>query len=59
MMHLLIALVLLAAAGFAGVISEPLQLEMAQAAPGQLIPVLIKPVGRGRLDYINSVSRLA
>ena len=51
-----IALVLLAAAGFAGVISEPLQLEMAQAAPGQLIPVLIKPVGRADLDYINSVA---
>jgi subtilisin family serine protease len=56
MKHLLIALVLLAAAGFAGVISEPLQLEMAQAAPGQLIPVLIKPAGRADLDYINSVA---
>ncbi len=56
MKGLLIALVLLVAAGYAGVISDPLQLEMAQAAPEQLIPVLIKPVGRADLDYINSVA---
>ncbi len=56
MKTLLFSLLLIAASGLAGVISEPLQMEMALSAPDQLIPVLIKPVGRADINYINSVA---
>jgi len=40
----------------AGTITDLLFDEMAGASPGQLIPVLIKPVGRADMDYINTVA---
>ena len=56
MKTLLFSVLLIAFSGFAGVISEPLQMEMALSAPDQLIPVLIRPVGRADIDYINSIA---
>jgi len=56
MRKLLLTALILTAAVSAGNISQPLRAEMALAGPGQLIPVLIKPVGRADVDYINSAA---
>jgi len=53
---LLILTVLLACMATAGSITEILREEIALAGNDQLIPVLIKPVGRADLNYINAVA---
>ena len=52
----ILCVALLAAALQAGTVTDLLRTEMAEAAPGELIHVLIKPSGRADLDYINSVA---
>lgn len=53
---LLLTLALITASGISGMISEPLQLQMALSSPEELIPILIKPVGRADIDFINTVA---
>ncbi len=56
MSRFILCIVVLAGVLSAGTITELLQEEMATASPDQLIHVLIKPVGRADIDYINSVA---
>ncbi len=57
-MKLYILLVLMATASvFAGVITPELETEMAYATDGELLRVLIRPVGRADLDFIENASR--
>jgi len=56
MKKVLLIAALLAATAAAGSVTQPLRDELALAGSGQLIPVLIKPVGRADVDYINQVA---
>ncbi|PIE53274.1 hypothetical protein CSA37_02170 [Candidatus Fermentibacteria bacterium] len=56
MLKYLTCFALLSGIATAGSVTELLQAELNEAAPDQLIHVLIKPVGRADLDYINSVT---
>ncbi len=56
MRKLIVIAALLAAVAAAGTVTQPLRDELALAGSSQLIPVLIKPVGRADVDYINQVA---
>lgn len=56
MQRFVLCVVLLTGVLSAGTVTDLLQAEMANSSPDQLIHVLIKPVGRADIDYINSVA---
>lgn len=56
MVKAILCVVLLAGVLQAGTVTDILRSEMAEAAPGELIHVLIKPAGRADIDYINTVT---
>ena len=56
MQRFILCVVLLTGIMSAGTVTDLLIDEMGGASPDQLIPVLIKPVGRADMDYINQVA---
>ena len=56
MRKLLVLTALLAVAATAGTITQPLRDELAMFGPGEMIPVIVKPVGTADTEYINDVA---